>query len=282
MFCPAKINLFLAVLGQRADGFHEILSLAAPLAFGDTLSLSPLKYGPSRLSAEGLALPLDDSNLCLKALAAFRSAFAPCGHWHIHVEKNIPIGSGLGGGSSNAAGVLKALNQHYEQPLKPEQLHALAATLGCDVPFFLNEGLQLMRGRGELLEPLPARWAKQFNKKPVTLFLPPIAISTPWAYNALRTEGTHYVSETVAHERLEAFLSSPAAPGTYNTFEAIAFKKYPQLQALVDWGLPEYSIQMSGSGSACFALGGHGEGKKGKGVTQVESWILGLRGASAP
>jgi 4-diphosphocytidyl-2-C-methyl-D-erythritol kinase len=150
----AKLNLSLAITGRRADGFHELVSLVAPIALADTLSLDVGR--PLGLTCDDPALPVDGTNLVLKAAAAYarRRPAAPTGHFHL--TKRVPHGAGLGGGSADAAAALRLLDRASGAPLGPEVLEALAAEVGSDCPFFVRGQAAVMRGRGERLEILPA------------------------------------------------------------------------------------------------------------------------------
>ena len=146
----AKLNLSLAITGRRADGFHELVSLVTPIALADTLTLEP---GRSLgLTCDDASLPVDGTNLVLKAAAAYakRRPSAPTGHFHL--TKKVPHGAGLGGGSSDAAAALRLLDQASGNPLGLEVLESLAAEVGSDCPFFVRGQAAIMRGRGERLE----------------------------------------------------------------------------------------------------------------------------------
>lgn len=151
----AKLNLSLAITGRRADGFHELISLVAPIALADTLTLDVGR--PLGLTCDDASLPVDGSNLVLKAAAAYvkRRPSAPIGHFHL--TKKVPHGAGLGGGSSDAAAALRLLDQASGDPLGLEFLETLAAEVGSDCPFFVRGQAAVMRGRGERLEILPLR-----------------------------------------------------------------------------------------------------------------------------
>ncbi|MFA5250368.1 MAG: 4-(cytidine 5'-diphospho)-2-C-methyl-D-erythritol kinase [Parachlamydiales bacterium] len=151
-FSPAKVNLFFKVLFKRPDGYHEIASLFRTIDFGDLLTFELSEK--DAFTCEGLAVPLGPDNLVLKALACFRKKLQKPFFVKIHLKKNIPLQAGLGGGSSNAATALFALNELLGAPFDLLQLLALAGQIGSDVPFFFSSGSAYCTGRGEKFEDL--------------------------------------------------------------------------------------------------------------------------------
>jgi 4-diphosphocytidyl-2-C-methyl-D-erythritol kinase len=257
LFSPAKLNLFLAITGRRADGFHDLVSVVAPVAWGDTLVVDPA--GTFSLECNDPAVPLDNSNLILKAAAAFRQKTGWTGGAKFHLQKNIPMGAGLGGGSSNAATALRALNYLAGGPLTPAALAEVSAQVGSDCPLFIWNRPVTMRGRGERVEPLPGHGLAAFEGREVLIFKPAFGISTVWAYGEMaKAAPRHYLPSLEAEAKLSAWLSDPAELESllYNNMEAPAFTKYPALPILLEQLRTQFGLQprMSGSGSACFAL----------------------------
>jgi len=261
VFAPAKINLFLAVTGRRDDGFHDLISLVAPLDWGDTLWLDPLAGS----SADTLAcahpdVPTDSSNLVLKAAAAFRQHLGTGPPFvHFTLQKSVPAGAGLGGGSSDAAAALRGLNQLAARPLSPVELHACAAETGSDVPLFLEGAAVVMRGRGEINEPLPSTARAVLRGREILIFKPPFGVPTAWAYRQLRDHGAPwYVPAATAEAQLARWLAEPvwATLPLGNNLEFPVFEKYAALPVLLDELRSNFGLRcrMSGSGSACFAL----------------------------
>ncbi len=253
---PAKVNLMLAVHGLREDGFHELTSLVAPLDFADDLTVRGLDLGADRLTCSMPGVPVDGSNLVLKAAAAFRAATGNSGYYEFNLEKRIPFGAGLGGGSSNAAGALLAMNELEGAPLGMEALRGLAAGLGSDCPFFLEPRLCLMRGRGERLEAAPSAQVASLRGQTIILFKPSFGVGTAWAYGALRAGAPgSYAPES----ETQALLEADAKGLIFNSFEAVVSRKYRAINALLG-DLRERGVVcgMSGSGSCCFALPGFG------------------------
>ena len=251
----AKLNLSLAITGRRADGFHELISLVAPIALADTLTLDVGR--PLGLTCDDASLPVDGSNLVLKAAAAYvkRRPSAPTGHFHL--TKKVPHGAGLGGGSSDAAAALRLLDQASGDPLGLEFLETLAAEVGSDCPFFVRGQAAVMRGRGERLEILPLAARAALAGRKVVLVKPPFGVPTPEAY-ALLAKAGKYRPAAQAEAELAAWIAQPAADPSAlgNDLAAPVFAKYLALPV----GLESFrratgvNWQMTGSGSACFAF----------------------------
>jgi len=182
---PAKINLYLAVTGRRTDGFHNLVSVVAPLAWGDLLQIETGEHGDFSLTCDDPAVPCDDANLVLKAARVFQEASGWKRGARFHLQKRIPMGAGLGGGSSNAVASLRGLNALAGEPLSENALAELAARLGSDCMMFLHDGPVVMRGRGERVEALPSAIAARLSGQRVLLFKPSFGIGTPWAYGRL-------------------------------------------------------------------------------------------------
>ena len=180
---PAKVNLHLAVLGLRDDGFHELAMVMQAIDFCDELMLEP--HSGLQLHCEGLEVANDHTNLVMQAAQLLRKAFPQrqLGA-RIHLRKRIPLKAGLGGGSSNAAATLVGLNKLWALGLPTEELKVYGAQLGSDVPFFIAGGAQLCFGRGERLEPVarPAGGAVLLSKRT------DVSVTTAWAYGICREE----------------------------------------------------------------------------------------------
>ena len=246
LLSPAKINLSLRILGKRPDGFHEIETRLVRLAFGDTVEIEHLGFGTSvNFTCSDPTVPSDESNLALKALRAFESRVGTQSSWRIHLEKRIPHGAGLGGGSSNAATILRAANELSGSPLALPQLLELAAQIGSDVPcFLLDSPAADGTGRGEIVQ--PADFPHQLH---LVLIKPPFPIPTPWAYknwaDSREVPGVLYAPQLCEWGTM------------VNDLERPVFQKYLLLPALKNW-LREHAATraalMSGSGSTMFAI----------------------------
>jgi 4-diphosphocytidyl-2-C-methyl-D-erythritol kinase len=270
---PAKLNLFLAITGRRADGFHSLVSVVAPLTLSDTITVELRDRslaGPRfELTCDDPDVPTDDSNLVLRAAQAFADATGWTGSASFRLQKKIPAGAGLGGGSSNAVATLRGLNRACGEPISAADLIGVAASLGSDCPLFLREGPVVMRGRGEEVADLPPPAISRLRGLRVLVFKPAFSIATAWAYRRLAEmaaapesrAGAHdvYVPATVAEQRLQAWLSDPSvAPDglLFNNLERPAFAKHVALPTLLDQLRRDFGLAplMTGSGSACFAF----------------------------
>ncbi len=246
---PAKINLTLAVLGKRPDGFHEIESLVLPISLCDEIEFLARPQPGIELWCSDPALPTDSANLVWRAgEEILRHATATVG-LSIRLHKAIPAGAGLGGGSSDAATTLSALNAMLGLGLTDEDLREAAAKIGSDVPLFLQPGASIIRGRGERIE------AVEMNYRGwVALVVPPFAMSTADVYRQWVGQGD---APRSAWDVVEAYRRGEPLPSLlYNMLERPAFALEPRLAelhaALGDLGA--VGARMTGSGSALFAL----------------------------
>jgi len=254
---PCKVNLLLNILGRRADGFHELETVLQPVNVCDELTF---ERGGNRiqLSCGDKRLPVDSRNLIFRAAENFLAAANISEGVKIHLEKKIPLAAGLGGGSGNAATTLLALNELFERPLPLEKLYELAAALGSDVPFFLQNKPALATGRGEKIQPLekfPALDGKAF-----LLIHPGFGISTPWAYQNLARFPDALNGQKGRAAELISKLQTRDWPaggvGLYNSLEAPAFEKFPILEMFQEFLRANGALAalMSGSGSTTFAV----------------------------
>ena len=249
---PAKINLSLRILRRREDGFHELETLMVPLGLADSLTMERLagRDGEIEFSCSESGVPADDTNLVMRALMFLARECGPLPALKIHLEKRIPHGAGLGGGSSDAAAALCGVRELLGLTYPDEVWAAVAARVGSDVPFFLHRGAAWCRGRGELIEPRPG-WRLGW---PVLLIKPPFPVPTPWAYQQWQgapcLPGVDYDPQTlVAADGTEVVL--------VNDLERPVFAKHLLLPDLKMWlrARPEVSAAlMSGSGSTLFAV----------------------------
>ncbi len=203
--CPGKINLWLEVLRKRSDGYHDLSSLMLPIAVYDLLEVELCAGGGLTVRCDHPQVPCDERNLAWKAADLYLKAIESKDGVRIHLRKHIPVAGGLGGGSSNAAGVLLALNRLHGNALEAGKLHALALSLGADVPFFLRGRPALATGIGECLEEVMG-----VPDYPLILINPPLEVSTAWVYGNLQlTRGVshikiHFVSASAMAARTSA------------------------------------------------------------------------------
>jgi 4-diphosphocytidyl-2-C-methyl-D-erythritol kinase len=251
----AKINLDLRILNKRPDNFHELRTVFQTISLADTLEI---EYEPSRRTHVELDDPQSiPDNLVVRAAHATLDALKLHAKIRFRLQKKIPMGAGLGGGSSNAAAVLLALQALANRPLPPDRLLALASDLGSDVPFFLTGGTALALGRGTELYGLP-----DITQDHVLLISPGIHVSTPTAYQALglsltSPDASRKMSSFQLFVRTLGDLRSARAASTLsaNDFESAVFSQHPQLKKM--WSrLRKHAAgaRMTGSGSALFAL----------------------------
>ena len=254
---PAKVNLMLSVHGPQADGFHALTSVVVALEFGDLLTTQLAKGAQDLLRCTDPDVPLGAENLVMKAAALLREKVGGTVYFEFDLDKRIPMGAGLGGGSSNASVALRAMNTLLGEPLSVSELLELAAQLGSDCPFFIEARPSIMRGRGELLEPLDADSVAALVGQKLVIFRPDFGVETAWAYGQLRAKApTSYEAEPLAKSLLDAFQQSKQSTDLlFNSFQPIVGHKYMAIECLLeDLAAEGVPCLMSGSGSCCFAL----------------------------
>lgn len=263
VFSPAKINLFLAVVGRMDDGYHKLVSLVAPLDFGDRVALEVEEAGAASVTLEcsDSSLPSDERNLAYAAAARFLKRFDLAWQVRLRLEKRIPHGAGLGGGSSNASATLQGLSElaarRRSRPIAHETLFELGAELGSDCPLFLAQAPVVMRGRGERLSQLSEGRGKTLSGQRLLLFKPSVSIETAWAYGRLARSPDAFDDESWAEGRVKDWQSDRLALKQllHNSFETVVGAKHLGVGLLLR-RLRKRGIDclMSGSGSCCFAL----------------------------
>jgi 4-diphosphocytidyl-2-C-methyl-D-erythritol kinase len=245
----AKINLGLEVLSKREDGYHEIKTVFQSVGLFDLLDFAVRDDPAVLLRGTDPAIPWDETNLVHRAARLLQDEAGVGRGAEIFVEKNIPAGAGLGGGSSNAAVTLRALSRLWGLPEDKESLGRLAGRLGADVPYFLEGGLCLGTGRGDVLTPLPERLSRF-----CLIVLPSFPVPTARVYDALgAVEG---LTSRGKAGKIDAFLRTDEIRFLDNELEETAFRLFPRLKgikSLIQSLGPELSL-VSGSGSAVFGL----------------------------
>ncbi len=262
---PAKINLHLEVLGLRNDDFHELAMVMQTIDLADYLEIQINSKGSISLTTDTPELETGEQNLIIKAAKLLRSqsGISDLGAT-IHLEKNIPIGAGLAGGSSDAAATLFALNRFWNLAFTKKQLIELASELGSDVAFCLEGGSQMCFGRGEKLEALECS-----NERMSVILVkdPSVSISTPWAYQRCKDVcGSSYLKTEADFEKRRQLLRfqkwvNPLTPSTppplQNDLQKIVADARPEVKNALSLlaRLPgSIGVAMSGSGPSCFAL----------------------------
>ena len=242
---PAKTNLWLRVLGKREDGFHEIETRMVRLTLADRLRLKWRDDDLVVLRCSDPSLPTGEENLVVKAVRALEKHCGKVFAVSIELEKQIPSGAGLGGGSSDAAAVLKAVNEMASLNLSEGDLAEIGATIGSDIPFFLYDRACDCRGRGEIVEPV----AEEVESAPIVLIKPAFGISAGWAYQKFADAGQY-----------EGFSYEPQGSSwgvMVNDLERPVFEKYPVLGGMKSWLKDQAGVEvalMSGSGSTMLAV----------------------------
>ena len=254
---PCKVNLLLNILGRRPDGFHELETLMHPVPLYDELSFA---RGPQRiqLTCNDASLPTDSRNLVYRAAELFLEKAQLREGVQLHLEKRVPLAAGLGGGSANAAVTLVGLNELFANPLSQEQLVPLAATLGSDVPFFLQDKPALATGRGEKISSL--EFFPVLAGTALVLVHPGFGIASAWAYQQLQRFPAAVNGQPGRAARLARLLRAgdldAGGREFYNSLEAPALEKYPLLWLFQEFFREHGAVAtlMSGSGSTTFAL----------------------------
>ncbi len=269
LIAPAKINLYLEIIGDRPDGYHELAMVMQSVALADQIDLRANGIEQFRLTCDHPEVPADQTNLAYKAamlmVQQFPQAFQTYGAVDIAIHKRIPVGAGLAGGSTNAAAVLVGLDLMWNLGLTQPEIQELGAKLGSDVPFCVTGGTAIATGRGERLAALPAL----DNLYAVLAKYRSLSVSTAWAYSTYRQQFGHTYEQVNSLEGRRQRVHSGAmvtavsqqdgeaiAQQLHNDLEKIVLPALPQVQQLRD-ELSQFSrlgAMMSGSGPSVFAL----------------------------
>ncbi len=248
-----KLNLHLRVTGKLPDGYHSLETIFQEIPFCDELEIDAADDGTVHFSASGIPIPENGNNICVKAAKILKEKFSITKGCRIHLRKNVPIGAGLGGGSSDAAAVLKALNGLWELRLKDSELEHIGLLLGADVPFFIKGGCAWAEGKGEILTQIPP----VLKNGTVLLVYPNIHVSTPWAYKNLNLNLTKTTGSVIfAEVSKPGFDLNGSRAGFTNDFESAVFAEYPEIGRIKEILLKEGAelTAMSGSGSTVFGF----------------------------
>jgi 4-diphosphocytidyl-2-C-methyl-D-erythritol kinase len=242
VLAPAKINLSLKILGRRDDGFHEVETLIAPISLADKIDIERQSRWID-FQCDDPSVPKGDENLVVRAAKAFLDRTRQKAGIAIQLQKKIPHGAGLGGGSSDAAATLLALNQIFEAKLSREELANLGAAIGSDIPFFIFGSAAICKGRGDIVTA-----TKLKARLSVLLLKPSFGVATKWAYARWQESREIPDASYAAQEFGETFV---------NDLERPVFEKFVFLAQLKMWLLKQPEVGaalMSGSGSTMFAV----------------------------
>ena len=276
LFAPAKVNLYLRITGRRDDGYHLLDSLMVPISLGDEVEVIRSEGAPGCVTvcADDPAVPLGEENTAHRAARAFQNRTGRREPVTVSIRKRIPMGAGLGGGSTDAAATLRGMNDLFDVGLSDQDLEELALTVGADVPFFIRGVAARARGIGERLTPLGAyppatarildRVRSRFGEQPnppgslprlwMVVLFPGFPVSTAWVYRNFRFKLTKPSNNNNLLEKVDTL--DDVAQVMVNDLETVTIGRYPRIARLKDRLNASGAIGslMSGSGSAVFGL----------------------------
>ncbi|KKD58584.1 kinase [Grimontia sp. AD028] len=255
---PAKLNLFLYITGQRDNGYHDLQTLFQFLDYGDTLSITPNNSGEVTLSPEIEGVPAEE-NLIYRAAMAIKEKTGCTLGAHIHIEKELPMGGGLGGGSSNAATTLVALNHLWEAQLSVDELADMGLALGADVPVFVRGTTAFAEGVGELLQPAEAK------EKWYLVAKPEVSIATAKIF------GHPSLTRNTPKRTLNALL----AANYENDCEKIVRELFPEVDKAISWLLEYAPSRLTGTGACVFAEFENEEDARAT-LNKLPDWLTGF------
>jgi 4-diphosphocytidyl-2-C-methyl-D-erythritol kinase len=249
-FPNCKINLGLSIIAKRSDGYHALETVFYPVHLQDMVEIvhSENSQPEVQFSSTGLAIPgNDDQNLCVKAYQLLKKDFPQLPAVKMHLHKHIPMGAGLGGGSSDGTAVLKLINQQFNLGLNSNELINYAAQLGSDCPFFVYDSACHATGRGEILQP----YACDLSNYKIALVHPGIHVSTAWAFSELQPHAKEKSIAEIVAQPIEEWKTT-----LINDFEAPIFLAHPVLEEIKNELYTNGAIyaSMSGSGSSLFGI----------------------------
>jgi 4-diphosphocytidyl-2-C-methyl-D-erythritol kinase len=245
-FPHAKLNLGLSIVSKRPDGFHNLETIFYPLPVRDILEVVPSEK--TRIIHTGLDIPGNiDDNLVPRAYFLLEKDYPQISPLEIHLHKTIPVGAGLGGGSSDAAGILLLINGFFDLGISRESLASYALELGSDCPFFMQSAPCFASGRGEILEPLPL----DLSGYSVLLIHPDIQIETAWAFSKIKPSSPEYDLKESIMQPIQNWDKI-----IQNDFEAPVFGTFPALKKIKDqlYAAGALYASMTGSGSTIYGI----------------------------
>lgn len=248
---PAKINLSLDILGKREDGFHEVEMIMTTIDLSDRIELHPLENNEIKVSLESRYVTNDERNLAFKAAKIFKETYNIEKGIHIKMVKNIPVSAGLGGGSSDAAAVLRGLNRLWSIGITIEELADLGLAIGSDVPFCVINSTALVKGRGEIIQKLPPPppcW--------VVLAKPDLGVSTKTVFQQVNVENLAHPNTDEIIYALRARDFSRLSNSLGNSLEDVTLALYPEVRELMNKmkQVGSSNVLMSGSGPTVYSL----------------------------
>lgn len=263
---PAKINLWLEVFRKRQDGYHDISSLMLPISVFDNISIDARPGGGHiSITCDSPEIPSDERNLAWRAADLYVKSSNSKTGVNIHLEKHIPWGAGLGGGSSDAGGVLVALNSFFESALSRGDLEKLALSLGADVPFFLHSRPALATGIGEKLE-----FADNVPDYRLLLIKPPVSVPTGWVYQSLK------LTKDLPQINLNNLSENPwqLQHLIVNDLESVTVPRFPVIAELKRWLICQGALaaSMSGSGPTVFGIFRTAQAAEDTEIVAKENW----------
>ena len=250
LICPSysKVNIGLKVLSQRDDGYHNIYTIFQELNFGDSIDIEKRDCG-FKIIANVDWIPTNKSNICYKAYTEIKKEFSEVKGIHIKIDKKIPIGSGLGGGSANAAALLKGIKNIYKLEVTESKLEEIGSEVGADVPFFIRGKTQLGEGIGDKLTQLPKAIIGTY-----LLVIPKISIRTEWAYSVIKNR----LNNQNKNAKFSSFSNEDYSSLQIfeNDFEQIVIPAYPEIGAIKSklLNLGARFASLSGSGSTVYGV----------------------------
>jgi 4-diphosphocytidyl-2-C-methyl-D-erythritol kinase len=247
VFPNCKINIGLRITGKRPDGYHNLVSIFFPIPWYDALEI--IEANETTITLSGIEVPGDtESNLCVKAWKLLKKDFHGLPAVRIYLHKTIPSGAGLGGGSSNGAFMLKALNEKFDLGLENPALQKYALQLGSDCPFFIQNAPALVSGRGENITPIEL----DLNGRFMALINPGIHINTGWAFSQILPQPY----QPDVFQITSATPNAWKATGLWNDFEEPVSKTYPVICSILDTlgRMDADYASLTGTGSTCFGI----------------------------
>ncbi len=249
---PAKVNLTLDIIRKRDDGYHELEMIMQELELKDEIVLKEIEENKIIIKSNSTEIPLNEKNLCWKAAKLVKQKKGIEKGIEIFIEKNIPVAGGLGGGSSNAAAVIKGLNQMWGLKMQQKEMQEIAEKIGMDIAFFLFGKTCFASGRGEKIEKI-----KDFPKSRIIICNPGIRVSTKTAYSKVNYEksGKTLASQKMKKEIEEGKATEELVKLLHNDFEFSVLKQFPEIQKVKEL-MQKNSLNalMSGSGSTVFCF----------------------------